>query len=169
MGKDEHQEYAAVAFEKLRCVVVVVSNTRTIETDESGKTIKEFLVNAGHEVVYLDVIKNEYEAIQDTLLYLLNQDIHAIFFTGGTGMGKNDITIETVTPFLEKRVEGFGELFRSFSYEKIGPSAMMSRAVLGMAKERLISCLPGSKDAVDLAMEKLLLPELKHLMWVITK
>lgn len=169
MGTVEHEERAASAFARVRCAVVAVSDTRTIKTDESGKIIRELLVSEGHEVHYRDVIPNEYEAIQDTLLFLLGRDLHCILFIGGTGLGRKDITVETITPFLEKRIDGFGEIFRMLSFQRIGAPAMLSRAVAGRVKECLVICLPGSKDAAELAVKELLLPQLKHLMWVITR
>lgn len=168
MGIVDHKEHAAVSLEKLRCAVIIVSDSRTLKTDQSGSAIKELLLQAGHEVPFLELIKNEVKDIQDALNQMLDQGIHCILFTGGTGMGKKDITIETVSPFVEKRMEGFGELFRTLSYEQIGSAAMMSRALAGRVKDSLVVCLPGSKDAVELGMN-LLIPELKHILWVITK
>ena len=169
MGKVDHEEHARAALRRLECAVIIVSDTRTLATDVSGALIKGLLKEAGHDVNYFDLISNDGKTIENTLLNLFSQDINCIFFTGGTGLGKKDVTIETVAPFLEKRLEGFGELFRSLSFASIGASAMMSRALAGCVKEKLIVCLPGSKDAVELAMNQLLIPELKHIIWVITK
>lgn len=169
MGKVDHEEHAAASLQRLQCAVVIVSDTRTLATDVSGALLKGLLKEAGHDVNCFELINNDKKTIENTILNLFSQDINCIFFTGGTGLGKKDITIETVTPFLEKCLDGFGELFRSLSFASIGATAMMSRAIAGCAKEKLIVCLPGSKDAVELAMKQLLVPELKHLIWVITK
>lgn len=169
MGKIDHEEHAAAVLQRLQCAVVIVSESRTLATDVSGALIKGLLTEAGHDVKCFELISNHSKTIENTLLNLLSMDLNCIFFTGGTGLGKKDITIETVTPFLEKKLDGFGELFRHLSFKSIGATAMMSRALAGCAKEKLIVCLPGSKDAVELAMKQLLIPELKHLIWVITK
>ena len=136
-------EHKARAQQSVRCFIVTVSDTRTIETDTSGRAIADLLVAAA--------------------------DVQAIITTGGTGITSRDRTYEAVSALLQKRLDGFGELFRMLSYEQIGPAAMMSRACAGLVAGRIVVSLPGSEAAVRLALEKLLIPELGHLVEQATK
>ena len=163
----QHKELAPVA---INCAVVTVSDTRTPETDYGGRTIAYTLVDAGHHVVRRWIVRDEPIEITSALAEAFQDpQIDAIIFTGGTGIAKRDSTFEVVAGHLEKRIDGFGELFRYLSYKEIGPAAMLSRAVAGVAKGKIVVSLPGAQDACDLAMKKLLLPELAHMVQQVRK
>lgn len=147
---------------RLRTVVITASDTRTEANDESGRTIRRLLEHSGHTVTYHAIVPDDPERIRSILIEQLSQ-IDLIIVSGGTGIAARDATIEAVRPLLHKELEGFGELFRMLSYQEIGAAAILSRALAGIANGRLIVALPGSPDACQLAMEKLLLPELGHM------
>ena len=148
------------------CAVLTVSDSRTQETDGSGNALVAKLEGAGHEVVERRWSADEPKEVAEILgSWIERGDIRAIFTTGGTGISRRDTTIEVVERLLDKRLDGFGELFRMLSYEQVGSAAMMSRAVAGLSRGVLIFALPGSPAAVELALEKLLLPELPHLLF----
>ena len=158
-------EHKARAPHAVRCYVLTVSDTRTEETDTSGRVIAALLTRAGHAVVGHAIVKDDPALVRSTVeRQLANVDIQAIITTGGTGISSRDSTFEAVDALLEKRLDGFGELFRMLSFEQIGSSAMMSRATAGLAAGKIIVSLPGSEAAVRLALEQLLLPELGHLV-----
>lgn len=158
----EHKERAK---KSLGCFVVTVSDTRDESTDQSGQLIKSLLGGEGHRLAGYRIIKDEPAQIQALLHEILGQrDVDAVIVNGGTGISPRDGTYEVVSRFLEKRLDGFGEIFRFLSYQEIGSAAMMSRAVAGSAKGKVLISLPGSKGAVDLAMRRLVLPELGHMV-----
>lgn len=147
--------------------VLTVSDTRTIETDKSGAHIQALLTSHGHQIVQYAIVPDEREAISKMVKkWLTDGQADIIIATGGTGIAPRDITIETVQPMLEKEIPGFGEFFRYLSLtEDIGTRAMLSRALAGTVKGgKLLFALPGSRGAVDLAMQKLILPEAAHLL-----
>jgi len=147
-----------------------MSDTRTVETDESGKYILESLKANGHEVVSYMVLKENVPEIQKEVQRILQEkSVQAIITNGGTGVSKRDITIEAMLPQLEKTIDGFGEIFRALSYKEIGSAAIMSRAIAGTCRGVAIFCLPGSINAVKLAMDKLIIPELGHIVWELSK
>ena len=126
------------------------------------------LQDAGHEIGFYEVIKDEVSQIQDLIVRIANEGkCHVILTNGGTGIAARDTTYEAVVSLLEKRLDGFGEIFRFLSWEDIGSGAMLSRAVAGVYKDTMIFCMPGSSGSVKLAMEKLIVPELSHLVWEI--
>ncbi|MDJ0849806.1 MAG: molybdenum cofactor biosynthesis protein B [Myxococcota bacterium] len=144
--------------------VVTVSDTRTLETDTGGSLVEELLVAAGHPVVARSIVRDEGPAIEAGLRELLaRDDVRAVVLTGGTGVAPRDVTPDTVEPLLERVVPGFGELFRMLSYEEIGSAALLSRALAGLVAGRVVFVLPGSRGAVRLGLEKLVVPELAHL------
>ena len=158
-------EHKARAQQSVRCFIVTVSDTRTLDDDESGRTIADLLTAAGHVVTGRTVVKDDPELVHSTVeRHLADRDVQVIITNGGTGITSRDSTNEAISTLLEKRLDGFGELFRMLSYEQIGSAAIMSRATAGLAAGRIIVSLPGSEAAVRLAMEKLLLPELGHLV-----
>jgi molybdenum cofactor biosynthesis protein B len=157
-------EHRALGPRSIRCAVITVSDTRNEDTDTSGRAIIELLTAAGHQVVGRTILKDDPVLVRARVHAFLASDAHVIITTGGTGITKRDSTYEAVTALYEKRLEGFGELFRMLSFNEIGPAAMMSRASAGLAAGRIIISLPGSEDAVRLALEKLLIPELGHLV-----
>jgi molybdenum cofactor biosynthesis protein B len=158
-------EHKARAPRSVRCFVLTVSDTRTEDTDTSGRAIADLLIAAGHQVAGHTIVKDDPDLVRGTIeRQLAAPDVHAIITTGGTGITSRDSTYEAVSGLLQKRLDGFGELFRMLSYEQIGAAAIMSRACAGLAAGRIVVCLPGSEAAVRLAMEKLLIPELGHLV-----
>ncbi|MFB2770101.1 molybdenum cofactor biosynthesis protein B [Pelatocladus sp. BLCC-F211] len=147
------------------CAVVTVSDTRSESTDKSGQLIQQLLRDAHHKVGAYTIIKDEPAQIQTELEQLgKNSDLDAVIFNGGTGIAPRDTTYDAIEKLLEKTLPGFGELFRFLSYQEIGSRAIASRAVAGVYQSKLIFSVPGSSNAVRLAMEKLILPELSHLV-----
>ena len=166
MGYHDHQRRAHVERpEPIRCGVITVSDTRTFETDTSGAAIRAALTQVGHDVVRYEVVHDEPAQIAALVRALASEGCKLIITNGGTGIARRDSTFEVIDGLLEKRLPGFGELFRMLSYADIGPGAMLSRATAGTYAATLIFCLPGSTAAVRLALEKLILPELSHLVW----
>jgi molybdenum cofactor biosynthesis protein B len=156
--------------EKVRVAALTISDTRTPETDTGGDTIEELVRGAGHEVVERDIVKDEAASIRMKLVELLaRSDVDAVITTGGTGISARDTTYEVVDRLLEKRLDGFGEIFRMLSYEEIGAAAFLSRAVAGAVGTKFLVCLPGSRNAVRLAVEKLLVPEISHVVYELRK
>ena len=162
MSVHEHKEKGK---KSVRCFVITVSDTRDETTDTSGQTIKSLLSGEGHQAVGYRIVKDEPAQI-DALLNeaLSSESVDAVIVNGGTGIAPRDGTFEVVNRFLEKRLDGFGEIFRYLSYLDIGSAAVMSRAAAGTARGKILISLPGSKGAVALAMEKLILPELRHMV-----
>ncbi len=165
MSPSSNLAHKAAAPSSVACYVVTVSDTRTQKTDTSGRAIAELLAGAGHRIVGRTMVKDDAELVRDTLeRQLANPDVQVIVTTGGTGITSRDSTYEVVCGMFQKKLDGFGELFRMISYEQIGSAAMMSRACAGLVAGRIIIALPGSEAAVRLAMERLVLPELGHLV-----
>jgi molybdenum cofactor biosynthesis protein B len=168
VGAPDHRE-AARALSSVAYAVLTVSDSRTEATDESGQLARSLFDGAGHALADYELIRNTPQAIQAALRRFLLGPAACLVTTGGTGAGRRDLTIETVTPFVEKVLPGFGELFRQLSYAEIGGAAMLSRALCGVSRGKVICCLPGSEAAVRLGLSKLLLPELPHLVWVASR
>jgi len=163
-------EHKARAPRSVRCFVLTVSDTRTEDTDTSGRAIAALLVAAGHVLAGRAIVTDDADEIRRSVkLQLFSSEVDAIITTGGTGITSRDSTYEVVSGLLEKRLDGFGELFRMLSFEQIGPAAMMSRACAGLASGRILIALPGSEAAVRLAMERLVIPELGHLVQQATR
>jgi molybdenum cofactor biosynthesis protein B len=146
-------------------MVLTISDTRTPANDQSGHAICDRLSQAGHDVVKYDIVKDEPGAITTQVRSAAAARCQVMITNGGTGIARRDSTFEAIDSLLDKRLPGFGELFRMLSYADIGPGAMLSRATAGRYQEMLIFCLPGSTGAVQLALDKLILPELRHLVW----
>jgi len=183
----QHRTAAHAQIEPIPCAVLTVSDTRTVQTDKGGALIRDRLLTAGHEVVDQTIVPDEPDAIEGQLQRWLRpapsgddphprdrstpdannepRRLEVIITTGGTGISSRDTTIEIVSRELDRTLEGFGELFRMLSFEQVGPAAMLSRAVAGLAGQTLIFALPGSTHAVALAMDRLIVPELPHLVW----
>ncbi len=167
MGYLEHREKSP---KSLNFAVLTISDTRTEESDESGRIIIGGLRKYGHRISFYSIIKDDFNLIQKTIKKLLKDSkIQVIITNGGTGISKRDVTIDVVLKILEKKLDGFGELFRYLSYDEIGSSAIMSRTVAGIADGKIIICIPGSKDAVKLAMDELILPEIGHMVYEVGK
>ncbi len=167
LGIEEHKKHA---HSKVNCAIITVSTSRTKENDESGKIIGDLLKSDGHSVVHYNLVKDDITKIREEIeIIMKNQEIQAMILNGGTGIGKKDVTIEAVKPFLDKELKGFGELFRYLSYKEIGSPTILTRATAGVGKGNIIFCLPGSTNACKLAMEKLILPELGHMVYEVEK
>jgi molybdopterin adenylyltransferase len=165
MASNAPAEHKARAPRSINCFVLTISDSRTEQNDTSGDVIARLLTSAGHHVLGRAIVKDDPQAIRNAIVrQLTGPDLEVVITTGGTGITSRDSTFEVVSELLQKRLDGFGELFRMVSYEEIGPAAMMSRALAGLSAGRVIVSLPGSPDAVRLALEKLLLPELGHLV-----
>jgi len=151
-------------------MVITCSDTRTPETDASGELIKRLLKDKGHTVVGYHLVKDEPAQIQLWIARgTANEEVQAIIINGGTGISPRDSTFEAVNEMLDKRLDGFGEIFRLLTYQEIGSPAIMSRATAGVIQGCVLFSIPGSENAVRLAMEKLILPELGHLVGELTK
>jgi len=162
MGHQEHREKSP---RSVNCAVLTISDSRTEVDDESGRFIRDKLNENGHGVLFYSILRNEAESIKGTIEKLLGEkELQIIITSGGTGVSRRDITVETITPVLEKTLAGFGELFRFLSFQEIGTASMMSRAVAGVARGKVILCIPGSLGAATLAMEKIILPEIGHMV-----
>ena len=162
MGYEEHRSQAPVSVD---CAVVTVSDSRTEATDESGKLLADGLRSAGHQVLDYALLPNDKAAVKTHLERLLeNLGVQAIICSGGTGLSHRDITVDVASTLLEKTLPGFGELFRQLTYAELGTASIMSRTIAGVAKGKVIICLPGAAAAVGLALEKIILPELGHLV-----
>jgi molybdenum cofactor biosynthesis protein B len=147
------------------CYVVTVSDTKTPETDTSGSVIRELLIAAGHRVAGATLVKDEpVEVARLVRAACADPAVQAVILTGGTGITSRDSTFEAVEALLDKRLPGFGELFRMLSFSEVGPAAMLSRAQMGIHARRIVVSLPGSPGACRLALEKLVIPELGHLL-----
>lgn len=159
------EEHKALGPRQVRCFVLTISDTRTEDTDTGGRAIVDLLTAAGHIVTGRAIVKDDPPAAREAIVrQIATGDSQVVITTGGTGITSRDGTYEVVNSLLNKELAGFGELFRMLSYEQIGPAAMMSRATAGLAGRCVLVALPGSEAAVRLAMEKLLLPELGHLV-----
>ncbi|HVA76470.1 MAG TPA: molybdenum cofactor biosynthesis protein B [Candidatus Binataceae bacterium] len=165
MASHEHQ---AQARHHLRVGIITASDTRTAATDKSGAAIRQMLEAAGHTVPSYEVIPDERARISAAIAASL-PELDAIIVTGGTGVARRDATIEAVEPMLEKKLDGFGEIFRMLSYQEIGAAAILSRAVAGICRGKFIAAIPGSTAACRLAMEKLILPEIGHIAYLLAE
>jgi molybdopterin adenylyltransferase len=162
-----HKESAP---EHVRVAVLTISDTRTRETDTGGDTAAQILREAGQKIVARQIVRDEVNGIRASLVDLLaNAEVDAVITTGGTGISGRDTTYEVVDRMIEKKLDGFGEIFRMLSYEEIGAAAIMSRAVAGTVGTKVVASLPGSRNAVRLAVEKLLVPELAHIVFELRK
>ena len=162
VSAEEHRQKSPT---EVRCAVITVSDTRTRETDSSGQAAVDLLLSAGHQVAERVIVPDEPVQIERLVRRLSQSDeIDAIFLTGGTGVASRDQTPETLSKMLTKELPGYGELLRMLSYQEIGPAAMLSRAMGGLIGEKVLLTMPGSTAAVRLAFEKLILPELAHLV-----
>ena len=159
------KQHRAEAPQVVRCAVITVSDTRTLENDTGGLRIVEDLERVGHQVVAREIIPDEPDRMRPLVRGLATRDdVDAILMTGGTGITSRDQTFETISGLLDKSLPGYGEIFRWLSFEEIGPAAMLSRAVGGLVGRTLVLTMPGSPAAVRLAMERLIAPELGHLI-----
>ena len=158
-------EHRAAGSGSLNLAVLTVSDTRTLETDASGALIAALAAEAGHRVVSREIVPDEPARMKAVFLNLHGRnDLHAVLVTGGTGISPRDQTFETVSALLTKPLPGYGELFRMLSFAEIGPACLLSRALGGLMDKLVILVMPGSRAAVELAMRKIILPELPHIV-----
>jgi len=162
----EHKEHVPKG---LAVAVITISDTKDEGTDESGRILRVGVEAAGHRVAGYSVVPDEVDRIQETVRAAIAAGPDAVIMNGGTGVAKRDVTIEAVGPMLEKTIDGFGDLFRHLSYEHVGSAAMLSRAVAGVIGGVAVFCLPGSPDAVALAWERMIAPELPHLVGLLRR
>ena len=166
MGHQEHEQRAQAELSpSIRCGVITISDTRTPATDTSGAAICALIEAAGHTVTRYQLVKDEPDQIAALVREVSNTGCQVILTNGGTGIARRDSTFEVIDALIDKRLPGFGELFRMLSFAEIGPAAMLSRATAGMIGGTLVFCMPGSTNAVRLAMEQLIVPQLPHLIW----
>ncbi len=165
MAAGHHKEQVRA---NLKVGVVTASDTRTPETDTSGAAIREMFQNAGHTVAYYEIVPDAPAKIAHAIVAHL-PELDAIIVNGGTGLAPRDVSADAVRSLLDKEIEGFGELFRMLSYQEIGAGAMLSRAIAGVRHQRFVAALPGSTAACRLAMEKLILPELGHIAYLLSQ
>lgn len=162
------REHRAERVESVSCAVLTVSDTRTAETDKSGTLLRERLESAGHRIISHEIVPDDPSLVRDRVSALCGERLcQAVLLTGGTGLAPRDTTYEAVTSLLDKRLDGFGELFRALSFQEIGSAAMLSRAMAGVCGSTLVFSMPGSTGAVRLAMDRLIVPELGHLAWLL--
>ena len=180
MGHVDHESQSAGR--SVCCAIITCSDTRTPDNDTSGRKIQELLTAAGHIVGHYQIVPDEPAAIRQVCKQMARRaDLHALIFNGGTGISRRDNTYETVIRQLSQFIPGFGEIFRQLSFEAIGPAAYLSRAFAGIIitkvtkgandheKHVVVFCLPGSTPAVELALQRLILPTLPHLAWEIAR
>lgn len=163
------REHKAHAPRHVAVAVVTVSDSRKSAGDESGALLAQLAEGAGHRIVWRALVRDEPAEIRAALRDALQAGAEAVVFTGGTGIARRDVTIETLAPRFTKEIPGFGELFRMLSHESMGSAAMASRASAGVVGGALVFLLPGSPDACRLAMERLILPELGHLVGLLRR
>jgi len=164
---DEHRRDQKV---ETTFAVLVVSDTRTEATDKSGKIAKELATAEGHKIGAYDIVPNESNAIRKTILsYIDDPEIRVILTSGGTGVGKKDMTADVVEQLFEKSLDGFGEHFRQLSHTEIGLPGIYSRATAGLIGKKVVFCLPGSKNAMSTALNEVILPSIGHLLWEVDR
>jgi molybdopterin adenylyltransferase len=168
MGASDHRRQAK-STGKISLAIVTVSDTRTPETDESGQLIRSLTEAAEHVIVDYRIVQDEPEQVQRALDDFAGGLAQIILFNGGTGISRRDRTYDVISKALEKTLPGFGEIFRMLSYEEVGAAAMLSRATAGVYQGCVVISMPGSPNAVGLAMQKLILPEIQHLAWELTR
>jgi molybdenum cofactor biosynthesis protein B len=167
---DSVQQHRAAAAENLAVGVITVSDTRTLDDDTGGALIVELLESRGHHLVDRSIVTDDREKIVSAVLDLAGRpDVDVVITTGGTGIARRDVTFEAVSSIVDREIAGFGELFRMLSWDEIGSAAMLSRATAGAIGSTAVFSLPGSRNAIRLAMEKLILPELAHVVYEIRK
>ncbi|MHA1960887.1 MAG: MogA/MoaB family molybdenum cofactor biosynthesis protein [Candidatus Thorarchaeota archaeon] len=165
--KDEHKRDQRIT---TGFAVLVVSDSRTIETDKSGKVAQELLIREGHTVEAYDIVRNDEDEIQQAIDgYLRNPAIRVILTSGGTGVGRKDLTVSVLESMFDKAMNGFGEHFRRLSIDEVGLAAAYSRSTAGLIGSTVVYCLPGSKNAMRTALENVILPSIGHLVWEVDR
>lgn len=164
---ETHHKHAETV-KSVRCAVLTISDTRTKETDTSGSLIRDLIEAEGHSLTRYQIVPDDVWQVRKAIVdWLTDDEVDVVITTGSTGVSPRDVATEAVEPLLDKKLDGFGELFRALSYNEIGSAAIMSRAFAGVANGKVVFCLPGSPNACQLALQKLILPELRHLVWTV--
>ena len=164
------QEHRRDQRAKADCALLVTSDIRRPETDETGRAAIHLLEGAGHKVAAYEIVRNDTTQIQEALERFLDDErIQVVMTSGGTGISPKDKTVDTVSALLDRHLEGFGELFRRLSYDEIGEAAIISRATAGVARGKLVFCLPGSQNAMELGLRRIILPALGHMLWELSR
>ena len=164
------QEHRRDQRAKAVCALLVTSDIRRPETDETGRAAIHLLEGAGHKVAAYEIVRNDTTQIQEALERFLDDErIQVVITSGGTGISPKDKTVDTVSALLDRHLEGFGELFRRLSYDEIGEAAIISRATAGVARGKLVFCLPGSQNAMELGLRRIILPALGHMLWELSR
>jgi molybdopterin adenylyltransferase len=149
--------------------LLITSDSRTLENDETGKIAIQLIEEAGHKVTLRGIEPNDPERIRKWILNALESEASVIITSGGTGIGRVDITVDTVRKLFDKELPGFGEHFRRLSYEEVGVAGLMSRTLAGVVENKLIFCLPGSRGAMRTALGKIILPGIGHMIWELNR
>lgn len=150
--------------------LLITSDSRDEASDVSGRVARDLLVREDHKVVDYKIVKNDPQAILDSVKeFLENEEVEVVITSGGTGISSRDVTVDTLSPLFDRRLEGFGELFRSLSYGDVGEAAMISRATAGIIGKRVVFCIPGSAKAMELALTRLILPGIGHTLWEVKR
>jgi molybdopterin adenylyltransferase len=168
MGAPDHHA-KATSQGQVPLAIVTVSDSRTSETDTSGMLIRQLVEAAGHRVVAYRIVRDEPDEVRTALEEFTDGRARLVIFNGGTGISRRDRTYDVISKALEKTLPGFGEIFRMLSYQEVGSAAMLSRATAGVYRDTVVFSTPGSPNAVRLAMEKLILPEIQHLAWELVR
>ena len=169
-GSPSTEHHRAHAPASVRCAVLTISDTRTVENDRSGELVRQNLLWRGHTIIAYEIVPDDVSRIVTLLQeWIASSEIQAIITNGGTGIAGRDNTYEAIVSLLDKQLPGFGEIFRMLSFAEIGAAAMLSRAVAGVAGGTAVFSVPGSSNAVTLAMEKLIGPEIGHVVLELTK
>jgi molybdopterin adenylyltransferase len=168
MGAEDHRQKAGKG--PVTIAIVTVSDTRTPETDQNRQYIEKRMGELGHVVAAYRLIKDEPDQVAAVIQELTAiPEVQLVLFNGGTGISPRDTTYDVVSKYLEKTLPGFGELFRMLSFQEVGAAAMFSRATAGVYHGKLVFSMPGSPNAVQVALEKLIIPEINHLAWEIAR
>lgn len=166
-GEDNHHAHDVT---QVGCGVLTVSSSRSMEEDASGDTIRALVTDAGHEVVVRELVSDSYDRVQTAVESMSNRgDVDVVITNGGTGVSPDDVTVDAVLALLDTPLPGFGELFRARSVEEIGTRVIGSRAMGGVSQDALVFCLPGSQNAVRLGVEEIILPEVRHLVGLVSR
>jgi len=169
-GRDRLNHHPRDQKIKANFALIITSDTRTKDDDKTGKTAMKLLEENGHEIKLYEIVPNDESRIREIVCEALqNSTIQAVIMSGGTGLGQKDKTVDTVTTLFEKELRGFGEHFRRLSFDEIGVPGIWSRATAGVAKGKLIFCLPGSSGAMKTALNQIILPGIGHMLWELNR
>jgi len=150
--------------------LLITSDSRDEASDKSGRVARDLLVRANHKVVAYKIVKNDPQAIMESVKeFLESEEVEVVITSGGTGISSRDVTVDTLSSLFDKRLDGFGELFRSLSYGEVGEATMISRATAGIISKTVVFCIPGSAKAMELALTRLIFPSVGHILWEVNR